>query len=148
MGDCTWFSLQTVQLVGKSEQGELYAVAQKMWSSHHPDDYKKPAPRTNEHIYSNFIFCSKSNPAIFDYQTSGATESGPREWNMGTLKPGREDAVYGYNTLGYVAYMAVCHNNTNVELATTSKFGKQLGYSFSDGELNDHKVASPFDVVR
>ena len=102
MDYCSWFSIEETDLVASNASGALFKVVTRGWSSHHPGgSYERRAPRKGGQMSTQFIFCSKTTPALL-FPNEG-------RWLAHILAPGSGESVFGYNESSHKQYFAVCH---------------------------------------
>lgn len=150
MDSCDFFRLDSALPIKSTAHGTLYAVAFQSWSAEYKrtdDDHEYDHPPISvekPETKLNMIFCSKTQPMIFDYYDG--------KWHAGALRPGDESAVFGYNESAYLFYYAACHGTVTddpVSKAAAAKFGYRFAQSpLNGGKLPDLGDLQPLDVVK
>lgn len=132
MDSCGFFMIDAVAPLASSKGGTLFMVGSRLWSaSYKPtnDDHeydRRPVsiePKTGQ---VSMVFCSKTDPVIFDYYDNG--------WHAADLRPGDESAVFGFNESGYQFYYAACHHFITKD-PVSKAMALKLGYAFAQHPL-------------
>ena len=102
---------------------------------------RPPISVSKSERFIDMVFCSKTKPTFFGFYDG--------KWNAEQLRPGDQDAVFGYNESTYQFYWAACHNHITRDPYETA-LAKKLGYNFSGGigDADRNTKLQPLDVLR
>ena len=158
MDYCGFFTINAAAPIGSSKNpGAIHRYCLKLFGVHstglrmtitntidHPPvsvEKKEPSITT--------VFCSKTKPTVFDYVPDPTTKV--PSWISSPLRPGDENAVFGYNESAYQFYYAACHRYITHDPVSKS-MADRLGYHFAGTDLpNDFgqsQNANPVDVLK
>lgn len=139
MGGCSWFQVQSFEMVRETEKAALLRVVSREGQSTHPDGNYPRRPRESAVEWApqsdtSYFFCSTRYPAILFESADGGFD-GYR------LDPTQ---VSGATTYIHNQYRAICHPDGALD-ADTAEAAARLGYSRYDGEA-EIQVARPEDL--
>jgi hypothetical protein len=142
MDTCSWFSIESVDVVRGAPEGTLYRIVTKRWESYHPNgSYEKKARRIGGEASDDYVFCSLKRPAVI-FESEG-------QWYAHTLAPGSSAGVAGYNHSSYITYMAACHG---IEVGDPYSDGTEtalrLGYAVDPSVAEQITLSKPEDIIR
>lgn len=140
MDHCSWFSIESRDIVGSNANGALFKVISKEWASHHPNgSYDKRYPRTGGEVSTGYTFCSKTKPSAIWQDDAG-------KWNVAVLNLASPS---GAEENAVIEYFAVCHGLQSGH-DTSGSFDaltKRFGYApVEDADLRD--IARPEDILK
>lgn len=138
MDYCSWFSIESRDLVGSNARGALFKVELKGWTSHHPrGDYGRRSPRTGGETSTGYVFCSKKNPAAIWDEDAG-------HWSAATLNLASPS---GAEENAVIQYFAVCHGIQSGQDAQSSfeSLAARFGYGKIATDLKELK--RPEDIL-
>lgn len=138
MGSCFWLRLESARLIGRSSNGELFAVSQRWWISGFHKSYSEAAMLKFDGSGIAYVFCSKTRPAIIH-------EDG-KTW---PLYPGT-NSVSGVSERLYVLYWAACHRTATLEAGMDAELAKRFGYKLpkpKGDEAPEVLLQSPRDAL-
>ena len=138
MGECTWTSIENRESQGQRGDGELFKVTTRRWHAEYPNgmSYDAPAPRTGGEYADEYVFCSKTRPAVASFFDG--------KWMADTLSPDQPEGVYGYNSSTYTLYFAACHGLAVED--PSQAHPAALGYRTNSERVNQVEIASPIDM--
>jgi len=140
MDHCTWFSIESRDLVGSNARGALFKVALKGWTSHHPGgDYGKRRPRTGGEISTSYFFCSKAQP-------SAVWETDAGRWTTAVLNVA---SPAGAEENAVIEYFAVCHgvqSGRDID-ASFDALAERFGYAPVE-HADPREIARPEDILK
>lgn len=149
MDECGFFVIDASAPVGTNRNGTLFAISYRAWeASYRPTDDeheydRKPISASKQENRISFVFCSKTEPANFDFSDG--------KWSETPLRPGDDDAVFGVNEFSYTFYYAACHGYITKSANLPSDLAEKLGYhlhgGFPGGAIQGTD-RQPFDMLR
>lgn len=147
MDSCLWFSIEAAKPAGQSSRGQLFKITTKWWESYHPKGIYKRAPRHGGEAATNFVFCSKTMPAMILQEDHG-------KWTAVRLNPGNSNTIAGATETTHIMYWAACHCKTlNDVYRDGERLAKTLGYDVKwsadkDGYIEDKSLQGPTDALK
>jgi hypothetical protein len=140
MDHCTWFSIESRDIIGSNAHGALFKVVSKGWTSHHPGgEYGKPRPRTGGETSTGYYFCSKTKP-------SALWEADAGRWTVAALNVASPS---GAEENAVIEYFAVCHGMQSGHDKTASFRELAEGFRYSPAETIDLRaIAHPEDISK
>jgi hypothetical protein len=155
MDYCGFFTINAAAPIGSSKDGVLFAISETVWGAQYrptDDDHEYDHPPISvekKEPSITAVFCSKTKPTIFDYVPDPTTKL--PSWISSPLRPGDENAVFGYNESAYQFYYAACHRYITHD-PVSKPMADRLGYHFAGTDLpNDFgqsQNANPVDVLK
>src|SRR4051794_8618931 len=137
MDQCTWFSVEGKDLVASDPRGALFKVTMKWWESHHPNgSYEKRAPRKGGEATVDYVFCSKSKPAVL-YRSQG------EKWTGTILSI---SAPSGASETATAHYLAVCHGAAVKDERDLTRSASKFGYTRQDED--SFELGRPEDILK
>jgi hypothetical protein len=140
MDHCTWFSVESRDLVGSNAKGALFKAELKGWTSHHPNgSYGRRSPKTGGNSSASYFLCSKTKPSAIWQDDNG-------HWmvaglNLGSPAGAEENAV--------IEYFAICHGIQSGSDRSSSF--EELTQRFGYGPLTYsdlREIARPEDILK
>lgn len=137
MGGCSWFQVQSFEMVRETEKGALLRVVSREGQSMHPEGNYPRRPREADVQWApqsdtSYFFCSTRYPAILFASADGGFD-GYR------LDPTQ---ISGATTFIHNQYFAICHPDGAL---VTAGAAARLGYTRYDGET-EIQVARPEEL--
>jgi hypothetical protein len=127
MNGCSWFQVQSFEVVRETEKGALLRVTMREGSSDHPDGKYPTRPRPSAVQWTesdtSYYFCSPRFPAII-----GENESGGWDGIRLDLTQSAGVTEFVHNT-----YRAICHPDGALDVDTAAAAAR-LGYTPNEGE--------------
>jgi hypothetical protein len=138
MNGCSWFQVQSFEMVRENEKGALLRVTMRQGSSDHPNGKYPTRPRASAVQWAesdtSYFFCSPSFPAIISQNGSGGWEGFRLDL---TQSAGVTEFVHNQ-------YRAICHPDGGLD-ADTAAAAARLGYTRNDGP-GEFTLGRPEDV--
>lgn len=134
MGGCSWFDIQSFEVVRETGEAALIRLRMRDGSSDHRDDDYPETSRGvkiqwGDYADSEHVFCSTRLPAYI----SGSGDS----WEAAQLNPYGPSGVREYITK---VYLHVCHPGQDVSTQTALQ---RLGYGPDTSTESDISLTSP-----
>ena len=136
MNGCSWFQVQSFDMVRETADAALLRVVSRDGSSMHPDGNYPRRPRETDIQWApesstSYFFCSTRYPAII-YDNEGVLEG--YRLNM-IMSAGATEFVHAQ-------YRAICHPDGGLEAPGAAA---RLGYTSFDGEA-EFRLSRPEDI--
>jgi hypothetical protein len=140
MDVCSWFSIEQRDLVASSPAGALFKMSVRTWTSTHPNGtYDKRTRRVGGEAGDEYVFCSKSRPAVVDPGDK------PGTWIAAVLVPIGQPA--GAAEAATARYFAACHGVALNSEADLDRYAQAFGYK-ADGEGEQLDLKRPEDILK
>lgn len=138
MNGCSWFQVQSFEMVRENERGALLRVAVREGGSEHPDGNYPERPRESAIQWQPsdpvYFFCSTRYPAIISENASGGWSGYRLDLTMSA----------GVTAFVHNQYRAICHPDGALN-GDSAAAAVRLGYTRFDGDA-EFTVARPEDV--
>ena len=140
MDYCTWFSVESRDMVGSNTKGALFKTSFKEWTSRHPNGtYDKRTPRTGGGASTAYHFCSKTSPSAI-WQDEGG------QWKVAALNLASPS---GAEENAVIQYFAVCHGVPSGHDVGHSFDALATRFGYAPAENADLRVvARPEDILK
>lgn len=148
-GECSWFTIESIEPAGQSPRGQLFKFTRKDWSSDHPGgDYDRPAPlHPSGEATTEFVFCSKTMPVLIE-KNEPDRGSG---WSATMLAPDNSSTISNPNVGVNNLYWAACHGRpVDSQDDFAARKAVELGYHVNvppDG-LEGKELQQPTDALK
>jgi hypothetical protein len=138
MNGCSWFQVQSFEVVRENEKGALLRVTQREGGSDHPNGKYPERPRASSIQWgessTSYFFCSPRFPAIISQNESGGWEGIRLDLTMPA----------GVTAFVENQYRAICHPDGALDVDTAAAAAR-LGYTRNEGEV-EFKLSRLEDV--
>ena len=150
MDNCGFATLQSSVPVATVRDGTLFALSGVGWGAEYEqrqddrDEYSFPPKSISpKKPFIWMAFCSKTRPYMFYF--------GEGSWQATPLRPGDDQAVFGFNESAYQDYWASCHHFFPTDEALIAKMARRLGYNLHGGWPGGdapEQIKQPYDLLR